>query len=151
MPNYKTHNYFNCIVALPILLYILMDFFSFPLKYTLAFSSSFLYATFFMSPDLDLAHQIKLFSLRGILSFPFRSYAKVFKHRGISHRFLIGTLSRLIWLGLFFWIVSLLIGLSFLSQKEMFYLYHQYKPLILFGFFGFAVADICHLLLDKKW
>lgn len=150
MPNYKTHNYFNCIIALPISLYVLLELFSFPLKYTLTFSASFLYATFFMNPDLDLAGQIKLRSIRGVLSIPFRLYAKIFKHRGLSHRFFWGTLSRLIWLVFFFLAISFFIEFSFFNREELLYLYKQYKPFLWFGFCGIIIADLSHLLLDKR-
>ena len=49
-----------------------------------------------MNPDLGLVHKIKLFSLRGFITLPFRGYSKIFKHKGISHSFLLGSFTRII-------------------------------------------------------
>ena len=98
MSSYKQHTRFNLFIALPILL-IGVAYFIHPHRYLMiTFAASFAYATLFMNPDLDLANQIRLLSLRGILSLPFRSYARCFSHRGLSHHIIFGSLTRILWL-----------------------------------------------------
>ncbi|MGE3716158.1 MAG: DUF2227 family putative metal-binding protein, partial [Simkaniaceae bacterium] len=84
MAMYKGHVRFNLFIALPILLGG-SDYLFHPSRAMLiTFASVFAYSTLFMNPDLDLANQIKLFSSRGVFTLPFRSYAKIVSHRGLS-------------------------------------------------------------------
>ncbi len=98
MSNYKKHTQFNLLIALPILL--IAAHFTLHPSYDLliTFAAVFSYTTLFMSPDMDLAHQIRFFSIRGFFSLPFRSYSKLFSHRGLSHHLLLGSLTRIAWL-----------------------------------------------------
>ena len=113
------------------------------------FSLAFAYGTLFMSPDLDLAHKIKLFSIRGFLTLPFRTYALVFKHRGVSHWPLVGTMSRVLWLFLYFVLIAFLF-FKFESTMSSFGEYLQlYQIEILFALGALALADISHILVDK--
>ena len=99
MSNYKTHVAFNLLCALPVATGGICYIYT-PSKHLLiTFIGAFVYGTCFMNPDLDLIHQIKLFSWRGFLTLPFRFYSKIFKHRGLSHSFLFGTATRILWLG----------------------------------------------------
>jgi len=100
-----------------------------------------------MSPDMDVSHKIKPFSLRGLLSLPFLGYAKLFKHRGISHSLLLGSLTRVAWLGGIFLLVSYLFHIPFLKTYS-FYFTH-YKQEILYSFLGIFTADGSHILLDR--
>jgi uncharacterized metal-binding protein len=146
MPCYKTHCRFNTLLALPIFLLGLWYFSETSLPYLLAFGSLFLYATFFLSPDLDLAHKYKLFSLRGLLTLPFRPYALFFKHRGLSHHPLFGTLTRILWLvGL-----CLVAGYFFSWNKEHFFsFWEEHYSYLIYGLGGIAAADLSHLFLDR--
>jgi len=98
MSGYKTHSKFNLFIALPILLGAAFYFLHPPRNLMLTFAIVFSYSTLFMSPDMDLAYQIRLFSLRGLFSIPFRSYAQLFSHRGLSHNVLLGSVTRILWL-----------------------------------------------------
>lgn len=100
-----------------------------------------------MNPDMDLSHQIKLFSLRGFFSLPFRFYSRIFRHRGISHKPILGSLTRIIWLFAFLALIFYLIDLPF-EAKGLVRFYHTYQKELLFGFVGISSADICHLILD---
>ena len=84
MAMYKQHAQFNLFIALPILMGAMYYFLHPARDLMFTFAGTFAYSTLFMNPDMDLANQIRLMSIRGILSIPFRSYSKVFSHRGLS-------------------------------------------------------------------
>lgn len=147
MAQYKTHAKFNLFLALPLLIFILFRFVHSSYLHISVFSFCFAYSTLFMNPDLDLSNQIKLFSLRGFFSLPFRFYSYFFKHRGISHTPIIGSLTRIIWLFAFLAIFFYLIHLPF-DSKGIFHFYHHYQKELLFGLAGIFIADFFHLLLD---
>ncbi len=138
MPSYRTHVSVNLFVGLPLSLAAL--------KYTVqstptdiaSFAFAFAYGTLFLHPDLDLARNIRLFSLKGLLTLPFRPYSYLFRHRGISHMPLIGTLTRILWL------LALLYPLGYLYP-----VLSWSQPYLWFGIAGFAVADLFHVFLDQ--
>jgi uncharacterized metal-binding protein len=144
MANYKTHVRFNLFLALPVLLGASWAVARPSLQTLLLFSSVFAYATLFFSPDLDLAHQIKLFSLRGLLTLPFRLYSMIFRHRGISHHPLFGTITRLAWMGGCFYAVLFL----FFSIKNPSSIFLDYRQEFIYGISAIFCADLSHLLLD---
>lgn len=150
MSNYKTHVSFNTFLALPIASLAIYYFISPPSPLLITFMATFFYSTFFMNPDLDLVHQIKLFSIRGILTLPFRMYSKIFTHRGISHSFFFGTLTRLLWLLGIATLISYFVYRTLPSEKTFFYYYDDYKYFIFYGLSGVVLADWCHLLLDYR-
>jgi uncharacterized metal-binding protein len=150
MSSYKGHCFFNILLTLPAM--IAAQYYLLHPKPVLLFTfvTTFLYTTFFMSPDLDLVHNIKLFSLRGFFSIPFRAYSKIFKHRGISHSFIFGSLTRIAWLVgigcLFFYCVYR----TFPTQASFLHYWHCYRPFCLYALAGICIADWSHLLLDLK-
>jgi len=149
MSKYKDHSRFNC-ALLPLLIGAIVFSFNPPVKNIIYFSLAFLYGTFFMNPDLDLARKIKLLSLRGFLSIPFRSYSYVFKHRGISHSVLFGTITRVTWLFLFILGVLYIIYKKSVTQKDLMLFLNAYKEILSYVFFGLFTADLSHLFLDKR-
>lgn len=137
MPSYRTHVSVNLFLGLPLALAALKyTVQSTPID-TLCFTGAFAYGTLFLHPDLDLARNIRLFSLKGLLTFPFRPYSYLFRHRGISHMPLIGTLTRVLWLLGFFWVIGWVIPI------------HFEQPYVWFGLAGLALADLSHVLLDS--
>jgi uncharacterized metal-binding protein len=142
MPSYRTHININLSLGLPLSIAAL--------KYTAAcslfdmfcFAIAFCYGTFLLHPDLDLARNIRLFSLKGILTLPFRPYSYFFRHRGISHLPVIGTLTRVLWL------LGCLYFAFFLLDKAIPHLHFWNQPLVWFGVAGLAVADLLHVFLD---
>ncbi len=150
MSNYKGHCSFNICVALPVLV-AAQFYFLHPQPFLLyTFMGAFVYTTFFMSPDLDLVHNIKLRSLRGFFSIPFRAYSQLFKHRGISHSFFWGSLTRIAWLGGLGLLVFFLVYQTLPSEAYFKFYWKAYKPILLYGFAGICLADWSHLLLDLK-
>ncbi|MCH9631258.1 MAG: hypothetical protein S4CHLAM37_12800 [Chlamydiia bacterium] len=149
MSNYKTHNSFNILFLLPLAaagVYLYMN----PTNMQLiVFVSVFLYATLFMSPDMDVANKIRWLSLRGLLSIPFKSYARVFKHRGISHSIFLGTLTRILWLFGFCAIVLYFCDVFFIARTKAEIFYKMYKKELLFALLAVFLADIGHIFLDR--
>ncbi len=135
MPAYRTHVRFNLFLALPLLCYGLSN----NLSDAAFFGLGFTYSTFFLHPDMDLARQIKLFSIKGLLTLPFRPYSYLFHHRGISHWPIIGTLTRLLWAALLLWLLCDWAGQPFPGLQSI----H-----VNWLFLGIAVADLTHEALD---
>ncbi|GAA5439164.1 hypothetical protein Dcae01_00663 [Deinococcus caeni] len=75
------------------------------LNFTLAFAAG----TFLLSPDLDLAEG-RVDSKRhwGLLGFLWVPYGMMFSHRGLSHTWILGPLTRLAYLGV---LIALVVGL----------------------------------------
>jgi uncharacterized metal-binding protein len=66
-----------------------------------AFTGAYLAGTYLLSPDLDLAEQhVSTKRNWGPLGFLWVPYGWVFSHRGLSHTWLVGPLTRLIYLAL---------------------------------------------------
>lgn len=150
MSNYKTHSAFNLLLALPVLMGVLASVFHPPFTLLITFAATFLYSTLFMSPDLDLAYQIKLTSLRGILASPFRLYSRIFKHRGLSHSVIFGSATRILWLAAIALVIFFLIYESLPSEKSLMLFFKKYKSYLLYGLAGICFSDWCHLFLDKR-
>ncbi len=148
MAQYKTHTTFNVFIAFPLLLWGVSHFFKPSNNSLIFFSICFIYATFFMNPDMDLANKIKLFSIKGFLTLPFRGYSLIFKHRGISHWFIIGSITRIIWLSAFLYLILYLLDKPLLHKKEFISILKT--DYFLYGFFAIIIADFCHLILDFK-
>lgn len=146
MANYKTHTGFNLFFMLPALVGLSYYCIQPSEEFLIIFIAAFIYATLFMNPDLDLVHQIKFFSLRGFLTLPFRGYSKVFKHRGISHSFFVGSLTRIIWLSAVLFLLSFIFSFS----GNIFSFCEQNKTYFLYALTGICLADWSHLLLDAK-
>ena len=148
MANYKTHTKFNLFLALPILLGLGFYLLPLTLSQLALFAGAFTYSTLYMSPDVDLAYQIKFLSLRGLLTLPFRPYSWVFKHRGLSHTPIIGTLTRVIYLALIAFGI-LYFAYEFVPTKDGFIAFITlYQTPLILVLAGAAIADLCHLLLD---
>ena len=141
MPSYATHVSVNLLLGLPLSLAAMKYMASSSLTDLTAFSAAFIYGTLFFHPDLDLARNTRLFSIKGILSLPFRPYSYLFKHRGISHIPILGTLTRILWLGALFTLFYLFLDRPIPSLDEI--------PYLLFGSIGLMAADLFHITLDQ--
>lgn len=150
MASYKTHSVFNIFLALPALLTGIYYFLHPPYALLMTFVVTFAYCTLFMNPDLDLAHNIKLFSLRGVLTLPFRLYSLVFKHRGLSHSLLFGSLTRILWLAGMGLLVFYIVYETLPSTYSFAVYYKHYKYYIWYAAAGMCLADWSHLLLDLR-
>lgn len=100
MPDGKNHDTINLAVLIVVLvssLYLMLrkenalysEYLNIPIM--LIFSSFYLFATFFLSPDLDI--DSKPYKRWKLLRFIWWPYKVIFKHRGLSHNPIIGPLS----------------------------------------------------------
>lgn len=88
----------------------------------------------FVNPDLDIAEK-----LRGWWGFIWKIYGKLFRHRGISHFPVFGTLTRVIYIMVPSIVVFYFLGIDFWDLPHKF---------LLFMLAGLCVSDIIHLCLD---
>jgi uncharacterized metal-binding protein len=79
---------------------------------TAIFAGAYLFSSLMLSPDLDLRHN-RSRRRWGPLGFLWIPYTKIFKHRGVSHSLIFGTLTRLGYLGLLALLIAL--GLSYFN------------------------------------
>lgn len=151
----KAHDKFNLLIGT----IILFGLFFLKLHWQLivSFSLGFLLSTFIFSPDTDIMPKKRAGPLRYLL-FP---YSIFFKHRGLSHSFIFGTVTRVFYgFFVFFAFIFIFHKMGYLESdtKKMstliyeFFLafnlnQHPYKMLTL-CFLGLFIADCCHLLLD---
>ena len=119
-------------------------------EYTLLFCLSFLTGTYLLSPDLDLARSDPARSW-GIIQSIWRPYSWLFRHRGISHTPVFGTLTRLIYLAVLGYVI-LLVGCS-LMGLEMSVPTDRLPSLMdarsLCVFLGLVASDLIHLVADR--
>lgn len=73
------------------------------------FAGAYLFSSLLLSPDLDLRHN-RSRRRWGLLGFIWIPYTKIFKHRGVSHSLLFGTLTRLGYLGVLALLIALGLG-----------------------------------------
>ncbi|ABE51616.1 metal-binding protein [Methanococcoides burtonii] len=119
MPGGKTHDTINIAVLIIILagiFYLIMGNLSEMAAryldiYTISvLSLSYIFATFFLSPDLDIESKpYKRWKMFRILWWP---YKVIFKHRGLSHNPIIGPLSIVINLALIVALLLLFMGVE---------------------------------------
>ncbi len=123
----------------------------------ISFAAGWLLSLFVFSPDTDLMPKKRT----GILAFVLYPYSILFKHRGVSHSLLLGTLSRVIYI--FITLIIIIFVLSKMGYVEFnfsnFWMASQqfivgfswdrpiYRIIIAFygGMFG---ADTVHIMLD---
>jgi uncharacterized metal-binding protein len=150
MSNYKEHAKFNILIALPLLLGGMYYFIHPHPQQLITFSATFIYSTLFMNPDVDLTRQIRLISIRGIITLPFRSYSRIFKHRGLSHHIVLGSFTRIGWLFLWGIIIFYVTYKALPQAKPFFTFYKKYQFYFFYGLAGICLADWGHLFLDRK-
>jgi uncharacterized metal-binding protein len=106
------------------------------------FTTAFAAGTFLLSPDLDLAEQ-NVSSKRnwGFLGFLWVPYGWVFSHRGLSHTWLIGPLTRLFYL-------ALLLAAPVWFSRELLHNFRIGQDDALAVMVGYYVSQWLHLLAD---
>ncbi len=152
MASGNTHDFLN-LATLPIFLY------GVPHEYFLYFGSAYVITTILLSPDIDLHHS-KPSKRWKILKWFWHPYRMFFKHRGMSHFPIIGTLSRLLYaLVLVIFLYFVIIGImSFAHYSHAFIkssdtILHNIKSRIteedIFWFvMGAIVSDLMHIFWD---
>ncbi len=106
------------------------------------FTTAFAAGTFLLSPDLDLAEQ-NVSSKRnwGLLGFLWVPYGWVFSHRGLSHTWLIGPLTRLFYL-------ALLLAVPVWFARELLHNFRIGQDDALAIMVGYYISQWLHLLAD---
>ena len=117
-------------------------YYGLPLYTYLALCSGVIMGTIWLSPDLDLYHSLP--SKRwGPLKFIWKTYASQMKHRGLSHRFIIGTLHRIWYLLCRFFRIPLLILVVINLQYPNLFVY------FLMWVVGVEIYCISHITSDN--
>jgi len=117
------------------------------------FSLSYLVGTFLVTPDLDLAEgRMQARNNWGLLGMLWIPYGALFSHRGLSHTWIIGPLTRLIYLALLAlalsWAAAQVgpyFGYSFSVRAE---LGENWPELALGALSGYYLSQWLHLLAD---
>ncbi|NPB03856.1 MAG: hydrolase [Thermotogae bacterium] len=149
MPSGKVHDGVNTAVGLALGVVVWVE--TEDVVFTILFLLGFFFATYYLSPDLDL-EGTRPVRRWGKLSFIWRPYAAVMPHRGLSHIPILGVLTRL---GYLFLLLSLLwflmmgileyFGLSPPRLKLVPLRSDWWQPFIL----GVLLADTLHIAMDN--
>jgi len=156
MASGKIHDKFNLVVG--ILLVSLLFLLRLPFELVASFTAGFLLSTYIFSPDTDLMPKKRTGPLQYIL-FP---YSIFFKHRGMSHSFLFGTVTRVFYGFLVFFVLIFVfhrmgylntdaqsIGVVIYNFLLKFNVEELPYKMIIFSFAGLFIADCSHIFLDK--
>ncbi|WP_170928708.1 metal-binding protein [Deinococcus hopiensis] len=121
MPSGRVHNLINIaaysVLAAGVLVATRQSLVAVAPAQALNFTLGFFAGTFLLSPDLDLADgQVDSKRRWGPLGVLWVPYGRMFSHRGLSHTWLLGPLTRLVYLGL---IVGFAAGLLRFAWPQM--------------------------------
>lgn len=118
-------------------------------EYAVVFVVAYLFGTFLLSPDLDLKKSDPLKNW-GVLRWLWRPYARFFKHRGISHMPIVGTMTRVIYLSAVvgaltftanaFLNLGWTLSLDDVKQIDL--------KMVLWAFAGLCLPDLFHIAAD---
>jgi len=158
MPSGKTHtriDLFLLIVMIGIAGYFwssLTDYFGRDefAEYGSVFVVAYLFGTFLLSPDMDLNTSDPMKNW-GVLRLLWRPYANLFKHRGVSHIPILGTLTRVMYILLLVYAICAMANALFemgweLSIKN---LKEVDQRVIIWGLCGLCLPDLFHILADR--
>ncbi|MCB9228858.1 MAG: metal-binding protein [Deltaproteobacteria bacterium] len=174
MASGKVHNRINLsgtVLVLPLLYF----YTSLSEPEILAFGGGAVFGSCFLSPDLDLKQSNSQRAWGGF-RWLWYGYHRMFAHRKLSHMIVLGTLSRLLWLGLMAFLSLFSINLLYwlfqqpdlrgilqaqvvtgeLIREGTFWL-HSNQPLAAGFFCGLIFSDTLHLISDllfslaRKW
>lgn len=120
------------------------------------FSLSFMIGTFLITPDLDLAeNNVRAKDNWGLFGLLWVPYGSMFKHRGLSHTWFVGPLTRLIYMMMLAlagsWLVTQLspyFGYSFSIRTQ---LAENWQELSLGALAGYYLSQWLHLIADGVW
>jgi len=138
MPDGRTHERFNLLLGASGLSLLAWQK-ALPPELLLAGGAGFAVGTFLVTPDMDQAGKGGSRALRrwGPLAFLWLPYGLVFRHRGLSHLWPVGALTRLLYLAL--------LASPFLAPNPVW----LFSPPLLAFIAGFLLADLLHVLLDR--
>jgi uncharacterized metal-binding protein len=157
---YKEHCISNLIVGT--LLVTVLASYEIPTTLRLIFASSFVLATFLLSPDLDLFHSSPSKNW-GYMKAIWWPYSKIFKHRGLSHTPILGTWTRLGYIFAVFFLIFLaydifthknvdLSNLQMMASQRFEHTesyFEENRTVFISAFAGITASDFTHLVVDK--
>lgn len=119
-------------------------------EYWVVFVVAYLFGTFLLSPDMDL-HTSDPMKNWGVLRLLWRPYSAVFKHRGLSHMPIVGTLTRVVYILLVVYCLLVLANMSFdlgwkISGRD---LKEIDRNTVVWGLCGLCLPDIFHIVADR--
>ena len=138
MPSGTTHERINTVLLLSCIIGYL-NWSGFGRTTELAiFSISFIFASYFLSPDLDI--NSKAYKSWGPLRYLWWPYQKIFKHRGWSHHPLLGPATIIANLLIYLTILVILTGFDVKSVPRDYYAHF---------FVGIVLSIEFHILCDQ--
>lgn len=122
----------------------------------LALVGGYLLGTFLITPDLDLAEQrVRAKGRWGWLGWLWVPYGWMFAHRGLSHTWVVGPLTRLLYLGamgmLVYWLLAALAGYLGLHINLQARLSWPPQEILWALVLGYYAAQWLHLIADGIW
>lgn len=127
-----------------------------PEPVALAFAGSYLLGTFLVTPDLDLAeNRVRAKGRWGLMGLFWVPYGLMFSHRGLSHTWVAGPMTRVAYMGavglLLYWLARALLG--YLGIRFELGTHWQAPPgdiLWALGL-GYYISQWLHLVADGVW
>ena len=119
-------------------------------EYSIVFVVSYLFGTFLLSPDMDLAKSDPMRNW-GVLRLLWRPYSHLFKHRGVSHMPIVGTLTRVLYILSVVYVVGAVANVFFNMGWKM-----SLRDLqridwvgVIWALCGLCLPDLFHILADR--
>ena len=113
------------------------------------FTFGYVFSMTFLSPDMDLSQSVS-YRNWGVFRLFWWPYAKIFSHRGISHSFFFGTLTRVLYLGVVFSPFGVFLCHFYPKVCEALGKWFVESPeRILALYLGLFVPNALHVLLDR--
>ena len=121
-------------------------------EYGTVFVVAYLFGTFLLSPDLDLKVSDPMKNW-GILRLLWRPYSYAFKHRGLSHMPIVGTLTRLLYMVLVAYVLFAVINVFFDLGWQMSFEDAKKidRNIVLWALAGLCLPDLFHILADHTF
>lgn len=142
MPNYSSHlifNFFLLILIIP--LYIQLEPFFTPFQLYI-FLLFYFIGSVYLTPDMDTKSEAQ--KRCGLFCFPYR---KAFKHRGNSHHWLIGVITRILYvLLLIFLLIFIIYGREGIESFAIALI--LYKKEMVMASCGMFLSNLFHIILD---
>ena len=121
-------------------------------EYGAVFAVSYLFGTFLLSPDLDLKDNVSAKNW-GLLRLFWRPYAALFRHRGLSHTPVVGSLTRILYMAVVIYVVVAAANALFDMKIRMSFhdLQAANRNLALTALAGVCAPDLLHVLTDRAF
>lgn len=117
------------------------------------FSLSYLVGTFLVTPDLDLAeNSVRSKSNWGLLGLLWEPYGALFAHRGLSHTWFVGPLTRLVYMAVvglaLAWLATMVAPYFGYEIRFQAQLAENWTELALGALVGYYLSQWLHLIAD---